>query len=129
MIQLEERALVAAGMSMLWVPQNPRAYPFYGHKGKAGYSLMNVFDSKVTGGMAVAALLEGEPGWVDRIRDNFLHPSNESMVTYANTVLGDDEDDTDVDVVPAREELILLSSEESDGSSHDLIYLSSRAGP
>ncbi|KAF5808329.1 hypothetical protein HanXRQr2_Chr04g0144111 [Helianthus annuus] len=33
-IQLEERALVAAGMSMLWVLQNPRAYPVYGYKGK-----------------------------------------------------------------------------------------------
>ncbi|MFS7994542.1 hypothetical protein Hanom_Chr12g01107281 [Helianthus anomalus] len=85
--KLEERALVAAGMSMLWVPQNPRAYPVYGHKGK-GYSLMNVFNPKVAGGMVVAALPEGEPGWVARIRDNFLHPSNESMATYANTILG-----------------------------------------
>ncbi|MFS7962329.1 hypothetical protein Hanom_Chr08g00725381 [Helianthus anomalus] len=32
-IQLEERALVAAGMSMLWAPQNPRAFPVYGYKG------------------------------------------------------------------------------------------------
>ncbi|KAM0027740.1 hypothetical protein Hdeb2414_s0019g00543701 [Helianthus debilis subsp. tardiflorus] len=61
MIQLEERTLVVTGMSMLWVPQNPRAYPVYAHKGK-GYCLMNVFDPKVAGGMAVAALPEGEPG-------------------------------------------------------------------
>ncbi|KAJ0694513.1 hypothetical protein HanPI659440_Chr15g0609651 [Helianthus annuus] len=128
MIQLEERALVAAGMSMLWVPQNPRAYPVYAHKGR-GYSLMNVFDPKVAGGMAVAAMPEGEPGWVNRIRDNFLHPSNESMATYANTILGDAEDETEVDAIPTREELILLSSEESAGSSHDLIHRSSRAGP
>ncbi|KAF5802640.1 hypothetical protein HanRHA438_Chr06g0271001 [Helianthus annuus] len=74
MIQLEERALVAAGMSMLWVPQNRRAYPVYGHKGKAEYSLMNVFDCKVVGGMAVAALPEGEPRWVAHIRDNFCTP-------------------------------------------------------
>ncbi|KAJ0435245.1 hypothetical protein HanIR_Chr17g0891201 [Helianthus annuus] len=110
MIQLEERAPVAAGMSMLWVPRDPRAYLDYAHKGRAGYSLMNVFDSKVAGGMTVAALPEGEPGWVSRIRYNFLHPSNESIATYANVILGDDEDESDVDVVPTREELILLSS-------------------
>ncbi|KAJ0668957.1 hypothetical protein HanPI659440_Chr17g0695561 [Helianthus annuus] len=109
MIQLEERAPVAAGMSMLWVPRDPRAYLDYTHKGR-GYSMMNVFDSKVAGGMAVAALPKGEPGWVSRIRDNFLHPSNESMATYANVILGDNEDESDVDVVPTREELILLSS-------------------
>ncbi|KAJ0539992.1 hypothetical protein HanRHA438_Chr00c33g0855381 [Helianthus annuus] len=93
------------------------------------YNLMNVFDPKLVGGIAMAALLEGEPGWVARIRDNFLHPSNESMATYANTILGDDnEDETDVDAIPTREELILLSSEESASSSHDLIHRSSRVG-
>ncbi|KAM0050434.1 hypothetical protein Hdeb2414_s0008g00297521 [Helianthus debilis subsp. tardiflorus] len=71
MIQLEERALVAAGMSMLWVPRDPRVYLVYAHKGR-GYSLMNVFGPKVAGGMAVAALPEGDPGWVARIRDNFF---------------------------------------------------------
>ncbi|KAJ0606811.1 hypothetical protein HanHA89_Chr03g0089361 [Helianthus annuus] len=29
--QLEERALVGAGMSMLWAPQNPREVPVYGY--------------------------------------------------------------------------------------------------
>ncbi|KAJ0715853.1 hypothetical protein HanPI659440_Chr13g0506171 [Helianthus annuus] len=128
MIQLEEKALVAAGMSMLWVPRDPRAYPVYAHKGR-GYSLMNVFDPKVAGGISVAALPGGEPGWISRIRDNFWHPSNESMAAYANVILGVVEDETNVDVVPTREELILLSSEESAGSSHDLIHHSSRAGP
>ncbi|KAJ0804535.1 hypothetical protein HanPI659440_Chr02g0039151 [Helianthus annuus] len=33
-IQLEERALVAAGISMLWAPQNPRAFLVYRYKGK-----------------------------------------------------------------------------------------------
>ncbi|KAJ0808689.1 hypothetical protein HanPI659440_Chr01g0006141 [Helianthus annuus] len=70
-IQLEERALVAAGMSMLWVPQNPRAYPVYGYKGKSGYSLMNVFDPNVGSAMVVAALPEDRLVWVDQIRDNF----------------------------------------------------------
>ncbi|MFS8017429.1 hypothetical protein Hanom_Chr15g01380281 [Helianthus anomalus] len=126
MIQLEERALVAASMSLLWVPHDPRAYPVYTHKGK-GYSLINVFDPKVAGGMVVAALPEGEPGWISRIRDNFLHPSNESMTAYGNVLLGVVVDETDVYAIPTREELILLSSEESASSSHDLIHHSSRA--
>ncbi|KAM0040911.1 hypothetical protein Hdeb2414_s0011g00359911 [Helianthus debilis subsp. tardiflorus] len=33
-IQLEERVLVAAGMSMLWAPQNPRGFPIYRYQGK-----------------------------------------------------------------------------------------------
>ncbi|KAL9993301.1 hypothetical protein Hdeb2414_s1047g00976391 [Helianthus debilis subsp. tardiflorus] len=128
MIQLEEKALVAAGMSMLWVPRDPRAYPVYAQKGE-WYSLMNVFDLKVAGGMAVAAFPEGEPGCISRIRDNFLHPSNESMSAYNNVILGVVGDETDFDTIPTREELILLSSEESTRSSHGLIHRSSRAGP
>ncbi|MFS7987463.1 hypothetical protein Hanom_Chr11g01022981 [Helianthus anomalus] len=31
--QLEERALVGAGMSMLWVPKNPLGVPIYGYQG------------------------------------------------------------------------------------------------
>ncbi|KAM0025785.1 hypothetical protein Hdeb2414_s0021g00578651 [Helianthus debilis subsp. tardiflorus] len=49
-IQLDEKALVGAGMSLLWVPKDPRAAPIYAYKGK-GYSLMNVMDSKVGGEM------------------------------------------------------------------------------
>ncbi|KAJ0813677.1 hypothetical protein HanPSC8_Chr17g0776271 [Helianthus annuus] len=128
-IQWEERALVAAGMSMLWVPQNPMAYPVYGFKGK-GYSLLNMFDPNVGGAIIVAALPEGQPGWVDQIRNNFLHPSSESMTTYPSTILGDDgEGETDVDVAPTWEELKLLSSEQSASSYQDLIHCSSRAGP
>ncbi|KAJ0447969.1 hypothetical protein HanRHA438_Chr17g0818761 [Helianthus annuus] len=33
-VQLEERALVAVGTSMLWAPQNPRGFPVYRYKGK-----------------------------------------------------------------------------------------------
>ncbi|MFS7945306.1 hypothetical protein Hanom_Chr06g00522731 [Helianthus anomalus] len=117
-------------MSTLWAPQNPRAYPVYGYKGKAGYSLMNVFDPKVGDAMVVVVLPEDRPVWVDQIRDNFLHPSSESMATYANDVLDDDgEDATNLDTAPTWEELILLSSEESASSSQDLIHRSSRAGP
>ncbi|KAJ0649351.1 hypothetical protein HanLR1_Chr15g0583311 [Helianthus annuus] len=130
-IQLEERALVVARMSMLWAPQNPRGFPIYGYQGKAGYSLMNVFDPKAGGAMVVAALPEGRPVWVDQIRNNFLHPTGESMATYANTVLGEDDgDDIDVDSVPTRGggEVIILSSEGSDESHQDLIHRSARAG-
>ncbi|KAJ0706075.1 hypothetical protein HanPSC8_Chr09g0355291 [Helianthus annuus] len=115
-------------MSLLWVPRDPRAYPVYAHKGK-GSSLMNVFDPKVAGGMAMAALPKGELVWTARIRDNFLHPTNESVSAYANVVLGVVKEDTDVDTVPTREELILLSSEESTASSHGLTHRSSRASP
>ncbi|MFS7928951.1 hypothetical protein Hanom_Chr04g00326811 [Helianthus anomalus] len=128
-ILLEEKALVATGMSLLWVPQNPRGFPIYGYQGKC-YSLMNVFDSKASGAMVVAVLPEGRPLWVDQIRNIFLHPTSESMATYANVVLGeDDEDDIDVDSVPAREEVIVLSSEGSDGSHEGLIRRSTHAGP
>ncbi|MFS7938185.1 hypothetical protein Hanom_Chr05g00436421 [Helianthus anomalus] len=107
-IQLEEKALVAAGMT--------------------GYNLMNVFDPKAGGAMVVAILPEGRPLWLDQIRNNFLHPTGESMATYANVVLGaDHSDDIDVDSVPAREDIIVLSSEGSDGSHEGLIRRSTRA--
>ncbi|MFS7983975.1 hypothetical protein Hanom_Chr11g00981031 [Helianthus anomalus] len=119
-IQLAERALVAAGMSMLWAPQNPRGFPIYGYQGKGIAS----------GAMVVAALPEGRPLWVDQIRNIFLHPTSESMATYANIVLDEDDgDDIDVDFVPTREEVIILSSEGSDGSHEDLIHRFTRAGP
>ncbi|MFS7894382.1 hypothetical protein Hanom_Chr00s001636g01684631 [Helianthus anomalus] len=35
MLHLDEKALVVAGMSMLWAPKNPRAAPIYAYKGKA----------------------------------------------------------------------------------------------
>ncbi|KAF5758912.1 hypothetical protein HanXRQr2_Chr16g0734911 [Helianthus annuus] len=90
-------------MSMLWAPQKHRGFPIYGYQGKAGYSLMNVFDPKAGGAMVVAALPEGRPLWVEQIRNNFLHPTSESLATYANTVLGEDgEDDIDVDPAPTQ---------------------------
>ncbi|KAJ0694156.1 hypothetical protein HanPI659440_Chr15g0605611 [Helianthus annuus] len=117
-------------MSMLWAPQNPRGFPVYGYKGKAGYSLMNSFDPKASGAMVVVGLPEGRPLWIDQIRDNFLHPSSESMATYSNVVLGDDgEDETDFNPAPTRGEPILLLSEESVGSYQDLIHRSTREGP
>ncbi|MFS7962635.1 hypothetical protein Hanom_Chr08g00728951 [Helianthus anomalus] len=40
---------------------------------------MNVFDPKAGGAMIVASLPEGRPLWLDQIRGNILHPSNESL--------------------------------------------------
>ncbi|KAM0049004.1 hypothetical protein Hdeb2414_s0008g00280851 [Helianthus debilis subsp. tardiflorus] len=129
-IQLEERALVAAGMSMLWASPNPRGFPIYGYQGKAGDSLMNVFDPKAGDAMVVVVLLEGRHLWLDQIKNNFLHPTAESMAAYANAVLGEgNEDDNGVDSVPTRGEVIVLSSRGSDGSHEDLICRSTRAGP
>ncbi|MFS7967837.1 hypothetical protein Hanom_Chr09g00790431 [Helianthus anomalus] len=65
-------------MSMLWVPQNPR-----------GYSLMNVFYPKAGGAMVIAILPKGRPLWLAQIRDNFLHCTSESLVAYANAILGE----------------------------------------
>ncbi|KAJ0789429.1 hypothetical protein HanPI659440_Chr05g0203461 [Helianthus annuus] len=128
--QFEERVLVAAGMSMLWALQNPRGVPIYGYQGKVGYSLMNVLDPKAGGAMVVAYLPEGKPVWLDQIRDCFLHPTSESLATYANTILGEDGGDVLDDVLsPTREEVIVLSSEGSDRSREGLIPCSPRAGP
>ncbi|KAM0061662.1 hypothetical protein Hdeb2414_s0004g00138811 [Helianthus debilis subsp. tardiflorus] len=127
-VQLEERALVAARMSMLWAPQNPRGFPVYGYRGK-GYSLMNVFDPKDGGAMVMAVLPEGRPLWIDQIRDNFLHPTSERMAAYANVVLGEDDGDKiDVNPAPTREEPIILSSEEFADSYQDLTCRSTCAG-
>ncbi|KAJ0858565.1 hypothetical protein HanRHA438_Chr13g0602401 [Helianthus annuus] len=111
-------------------PQNPRGFPIYGYQGKAGYSLINVLDPKAGGAMVIAALPEGRPLWVDQIRKNFLHPTGESVASYADVVLGEDDgDDIDVDSDPTREEVIILSSEGSDESHQDPIHHSARAGP
>ncbi|KAJ0809836.1 hypothetical protein HanPI659440_Chr01g0019831 [Helianthus annuus] len=116
-------------MSLMWLPRDPRTYPVYAYKGKAGYSLMNVFDPKVAGEMATAALPDGEPVWTARIRDNLLHPSFESIEAYGTVILGAPKAKTDLDKAPTQEETILLSSEESTGSSNNLFCRSSRAGP
>ncbi|KAJ0771250.1 hypothetical protein HanPI659440_Chr07g0266901 [Helianthus annuus] len=128
--QLDERALVVAGMSMLWVPKNPRGVPAYGYQGKVGYSLLNVFDPRAGGDMIEAIQPEGRPTWLDQIRNRFLHPTSESFAAYTNTILGEDgEDDFDDTLDPTREEVIVLSSEGSDKSHERLTPHSPRAGP
>ncbi|KAJ0682854.1 hypothetical protein HanPI659440_Chr16g0652001 [Helianthus annuus] len=120
--QLEEMALVGAGMSLLWVPKNPLGVPVY-----VGYSLLNVLDPKAAGAMVEAIQEDGKPTWLEQIRPHFLHPTNDSFVTYANVVLGEpDEDDP---VGPTREEVVVLSSGSSGRSFGDLTSHSARAGP
>ncbi|MFS7998325.1 hypothetical protein Hanom_Chr12g01152411 [Helianthus anomalus] len=121
-IQLEEKALVAAGMSLLWVPREPRAFLVYAYKGKSTlcYSLMNVFDPKVAGEIATTLLHVGTPAWTARIRDNFLHPSSEDITAYGTVILGSPVvAQADVGKSPTRGGggTILLSSEGSTSSS------------
>ncbi|MFS8018110.1 hypothetical protein Hanom_Chr15g01388301 [Helianthus anomalus] len=112
-VQLEEKTLVAAGMSMMWDTRDPSVAPIYAFRSK-GYNLMNVLDPEVGGEMTTRILPEGERPWVDQIRDNFLHHSSKSLATYVATVLGArPPTNTEVSKSPTREEAILLSSEES----------------
>ncbi|MFS7916664.1 hypothetical protein Hanom_Chr03g00179971 [Helianthus anomalus] len=129
-IPVVEMALVGAGMSMLWVPKNPRGVYIYGYQGKVGYSLLNVLDPKAGGAMIEEILPEGKPVWLVQIRHRFLHPTSDSFVAYANIILGEDcEDDFDDTTDLTREEVIVLSSEGSDRSCEGLVPHSSRAGP
>ncbi|KAJ0571506.1 hypothetical protein HanHA300_Chr05g0190961 [Helianthus annuus] len=115
--QLDEMALVGAGMSLLWVPKHPLGQPAYSHKGKFGYSLLNALDPKSAGAMVEAIQADGNPTWLDQIRGRFLHPTNESLSRYADEVLGTahggaaepvhevvgDEDDAEASVDPSAQ--------------------------
>ncbi|KAJ0843948.1 hypothetical protein HanRHA438_Chr15g0696981 [Helianthus annuus] len=128
--QLEEMALVGAGMSLLWVPKNPFGVPVYGYQGKLGYSLLNVLDPKADGAMIEAIQKDGKSTWLDQIHNRFLHPTSESFAAYGNTILGEDgEDDVDDISDPAREEVIVLLSEGFDRSLEGLTSRSARAAP
>ncbi|KAF5800095.1 hypothetical protein HanXRQr2_Chr07g0312071 [Helianthus annuus] len=124
--QLEEMALVGAGMSLLWVPKNPLGQPVYSYQGKFGYSLLNVLDPKAAGAMVEAIQAEGNPTWLDQIRGRFLHPTDESLSRYASEVLGEDVWNDPVD--PGREGVIVLSSGSSDQNLEDLTSRCARAG-
>ncbi|KAJ0836975.1 hypothetical protein HanRHA438_Chr16g0773021 [Helianthus annuus] len=115
--QLDEMALVGAGMSLLWVPKHPLGQPMYSHQGKFGYSLINVLDPKTAGTMVEAIQADGNPTWLDQIRGRFLHPSDESLNRYVAEVLGTaqgdvaehvhevvgDDDDVEVPVDPSTQ--------------------------
>ncbi|KAM0020769.1 hypothetical protein Hdeb2414_s0025g00670731 [Helianthus debilis subsp. tardiflorus] len=124
--QLDEMALVGAGMSMLWVPKHPLGQPVYSHKGKFGYSLLNALDAKAAGAMVEAIQADGNPTWLDQIRGRFLHPTDESLSRYADEVLGEDVLDDIVD--SDREEVIILSSGSSGRDVEGLTSRSTRAG-
>ncbi|KAJ0440710.1 hypothetical protein HanIR_Chr16g0789751 [Helianthus annuus] len=124
--QLDEMALVGAGMSMLWVPKHPLGQPVYSHKGKCmipsyfvvGYSLLNALDPKAAGAMVEAIQADGNPTWLDQIQDRFLHPTEQSLNRYAAEVLGtvpggnaepvhevvgDDDDDVEASIDPSAQ--------------------------
>uniref|UniRef100_A0A251TRA1 Putative transposase (Putative), gypsy type n=1 Tax=Helianthus annuus TaxID=4232 RepID=A0A251TRA1_HELAN len=124
--QLDEMALVGAGMSLLWVPKHPLGQPAYSHKGKFGYSLLNALDPKSAGAMVEAIQADGHPTWLEQIRGRFLHPTDESLSRYADEVLGEDVWDDFVDW--GREEVIVLSSGSSDPNVGDLTSHYARAG-
>ncbi|XP_035846420.1 uncharacterized protein LOC110940437 isoform X2 [Helianthus annuus] len=124
--QLDEMALVGAGMSLLWVPKHPLGQPAYSHKGKFGYSLLNALDPKSAGAMVEAIQADGNPTWLEQIHDRFLHPTDASLSGYANEVLGEDDEDDLVE--SGREEVVILSSGSSDRDVEDLISHSARAG-
>ncbi|KAJ0463881.1 hypothetical protein HanHA300_Chr14g0520701 [Helianthus annuus] len=125
--QLEEMALVGAGMSLLWVPKNPLGVPVYGYNGKLGYSLLNVLDPKAAGAMVEAIQEDGKPTWLEQIRPRFLHPTNDSFVTYSNVVFGEPDGDNPVGLT--REDVVVLSSGSSGRSFGDLTSHFARAGP
>ncbi|KAM0048340.1 hypothetical protein Hdeb2414_s0008g00273301 [Helianthus debilis subsp. tardiflorus] len=124
--QLDEMALVGAGMSMLWVPKHPLGQPVYSHRGKFGYSLLNALDPKAAGAVVEAIQADGNPTWLDQIQGRFLHPTDESLSRYADEVLGEDVWDDFVD--SDREEVIILSSGSSGRDVEDLTSHSARAG-
>uniref|UniRef100_A0A251TWI3 Uncharacterized protein n=1 Tax=Helianthus annuus TaxID=4232 RepID=A0A251TWI3_HELAN len=124
--QLDEMALVGAGMSMLWVPKHPLGQPVYSHKGKFGYSLLNALDPKAAGAMVEAIQADGNPTWLDQIQDRFLHPTEQSLSRYAAEVLGEDVWDDFVD--SDQEEVIIVSSGSSGRGGADLTSRSARAG-
>ncbi|MFS7913574.1 hypothetical protein Hanom_Chr02g00143321 [Helianthus anomalus] len=124
--QLDEMALVGAGMSLLWVPKHPLGQPVYCYKGKFGYSLLNALDPKTAGAMVEAIQSDGNPTWLDQIHDRFLHPTDESLSRYVDEVLG--EDIWDDFVHSGREEVVILSSGSSGRDVEGLTSRSARAG-
>ncbi|MFS8013883.1 hypothetical protein Hanom_Chr15g01338231 [Helianthus anomalus] len=81
MLQLDETSFVAAGMSMLSAPKNPRHAPTYGYKGES-YGLMNALNPKVCGEMVAMIQPEGELPWLEQIKGYFHHPTEESLAAY-----------------------------------------------
>ncbi|KAJ0704595.1 hypothetical protein HanPI659440_Chr14g0564401 [Helianthus annuus] len=100
--------------------------PYFCFHFAVGYSLLNALDPKSAGAMVEAIQADGNPTWLEQIRDRFLHPTDASLSRYANEVLGEDDGDDFVD--SGREEVVILSSGSSDRDVEDLISHSARAG-
>ncbi|KAF5796770.1 hypothetical protein HanXRQr2_Chr08g0355711 [Helianthus annuus] len=144
--QLDEMALVGAGMSLLWVPKHPLCQPVYSHQGKFGYSLINVLDPKTAGTMVEAIQADGNPTWLDQIRGCFLLPTDESLNRYVAEVLGtargevtepvlgvdgDDDEETAVDPsaqLETRKRARTSRSGKMEGRTEDKAACSSRVG-
>ncbi|KAJ0780291.1 hypothetical protein HanPI659440_Chr06g0235971 [Helianthus annuus] len=87
------------------------------HQTLVGYSLLNALDPKSAGAMVEAIQADGNPAWLDQIRDRFLHPTDASLSRYANEVLGtapggvaeavhefvEDDDDAEASVDPSAQ--------------------------
>ncbi|KAM0006891.1 hypothetical protein Hdeb2414_s0157g00817141 [Helianthus debilis subsp. tardiflorus] len=113
--QLEEMALVGAGMSLLWVPKNPLSVPVYGYQGKLGYSLLNALDPKAGGAMVEAIQKDGKSTWLDQIRNRFLHPTNPAQEAVNEPV--NEPNDVDIEEpVEAAEQLEVRRKKGSDKS-------------
>ncbi|KAM0023947.1 hypothetical protein Hdeb2414_s0022g00610131 [Helianthus debilis subsp. tardiflorus] len=123
MLQLDEKALVAAGMSMLWAPTNPRG----------AYGFINALDPKVGGEMVTRLFPERVLPWLEQIKDYFDHPTEESLsANVANPTCAHPLVYVKPEAMksPTRGGTILLSSKEST-ASYDLIHRSrtTRIGP
>ncbi|MFS7888960.1 hypothetical protein Hanom_Chr00s000002g01601161 [Helianthus anomalus] len=144
MLQLDETASVAVGMSMLCAPTNLRATPIYGYKNKVNpcwlfsFAILSLYVRPLivmfftTYGLINA--LDPKRPWLEHIQDNFHHPTEESLSIHVATPTGAHPfASVKPEVVrsPARGEIILLLSEESTASSDDLIHRSraTRTGP
>ncbi|KAJ0433630.1 hypothetical protein HanRHA438_Chr17g0814281 [Helianthus annuus] len=101
-------------------------FPYFCCLFAVGYRLLNVLDSKAAGAMVEAIQADGNPTWLDQIRGRFLHPTDDSLGRYANEVLGEYVWDDSVD--SGREEVIVLSSGNSDKNVEGLTSPCARAG-
>ncbi|KAJ0496998.1 hypothetical protein HanPSC8_Chr13g0556851 [Helianthus annuus] len=114
--QLEERALVGAGMSMLWAPLNPRGVPVYGYQGK-GEDGGDDLEDEISPTREEVIVLSGEGS--DRSREGLIPLSTRAGPPQGtgnepvNEPVGDDVDapvDT-VEQLEARKKKTLDKSE------------------
>ncbi|MFS8025935.1 hypothetical protein Hanom_Chr16g01481021 [Helianthus anomalus] len=113
---LEEDALVAVGISMSRVPQNPREASSDGYNGRG--KLVPLF-------IGFHALLP----CLNQVRDFFHHPTEESLATFAHMHTSAHPSifmKPKTIVTPSGEEITILSSEEFVASSSKRLIPRSR---